>query len=111
MAVYILVLHAAPAHAAVASTCSCLPVQPPQKGQGPPNGRRHEAAHAAAGPFCAVDVSCAESRAQALHPLFAAGEDAGTRDNAAGAVGRIISALGPQLPLQQVPSCHGPHWA
>lgn len=39
---------------------------------------------------------------QALHPLFRASEDAGTRDNAAGAVGRILSAVGAQLPLEQV---------
>ncbi len=40
--------------------------------------------------------------AQALHPLFRAEEDAGTRDNAAGAVGRIIATVGSQVPLEQV---------
>ncbi|BDA47413.1 Importin-4 [Coccomyxa sp. Obi] len=39
---------------------------------------------------------------QALHPLFRAEEDAGTRDNAAGAVGRIIATVGSQVPLEQV---------
>ena len=39
---------------------------------------------------------------QALHPLFQLSEDAGTRDNAAGAVGRTLAVLGPQLPLEQV---------
>lgn len=41
-------------------------------------------------------------RLQALHPLFRAEEDAGTRDNAAGAVGRVIAAVGAQAPLEQV---------
>ncbi|KAK9905642.1 hypothetical protein WJX75_003705 [Coccomyxa subellipsoidea] len=39
---------------------------------------------------------------QALHPLFRAEEDPGTRDNAAGAVGRIIAIIGSQVPLEQV---------
>ena len=42
--------------------------------------------------------------AQALHPLFRAEEDAGTRDNAAGAVGRVIATLGAQTPLEQAPA-------
>ena len=39
---------------------------------------------------------------QELEPLFAGNQEADTRDNAAGAVGRIISALGASLPLGQV---------
>jgi hypothetical protein len=36
---------------------------------------------------------------QALHPLFAADEEAGVRDNALGAVGRLLTApLQPSLP-------------
>ena len=38
----------------------------------------------------------------ALHPLFGAGEDNGTRDNAAGAVARMITAKPHALPLNQV---------
>lgn len=41
---------------------------------------------------------------QALQPLFQADEEPGTRDNAAGAVSRMILALGSHLPLEQV-SC------
>ena len=40
--------------------------------------------------------------AQALEPLFEGNQEPDTRDNAAGAVGRIISALGGSLPLPQV---------
>ncbi|KAK9824669.1 hypothetical protein WJX72_012191 [[Myrmecia] bisecta] len=39
---------------------------------------------------------------QALHPLFSEDADPGVRDNAAGAVGRLIIALGAQLPLEQI---------
>ncbi|CAL5224745.1 g7478 [Coccomyxa viridis] len=39
---------------------------------------------------------------QALQPLFQADEEPGTRDNAAGAVSRMILALGSHLPLEQV---------
>ena len=39
---------------------------------------------------------------QALQPLFSAEEEPGTRDNAAGAVSRMILALGTHLPLEQV---------
>lgn len=38
----------------------------------------------------------------ALHPLFGAGEDNGTRDNAAGAVARMITTKPHVLPLNQV---------
>jgi len=38
----------------------------------------------------------------ALHPLFGAGEDSGTRDNAAGAVARMITSHPHVLPLNQV---------
>lgn len=43
-------------------------------------------------------VSCM----QALHPLIQADEADATKDNAAGAVGRMISSFGAQLPLDQV---------
>lgn len=36
-----------------------------------------------------------------LHPLFQDGEDWGTRDNAAGAVARIVAAAGPAVPLDK----------
>jgi len=36
-----------------------------------------------------------------LHPLFAEEEDSGTRDNAAGALARILTAAGPAVPLDQ----------
>ncbi len=39
---------------------------------------------------------------QALHPLFQAGEEAGVRDNAAGAVGRLLAAFGGAVPLEAV---------
>ena len=39
---------------------------------------------------------------QVLQPLFQADEEPGTRDNAAGAVSRMILALGSHLPLEQV---------
>ncbi|KAI8467320.1 MAG: armadillo-type protein [Monoraphidium minutum] len=39
---------------------------------------------------------------QALHPLFQPEEDAGARDNAAGAVGRMLLALGGALPVEQI---------
>ena len=45
---------------------------------------------------------------QALQPLFQAGEEPGTRDNAAGAVSRMILGLGSRLPLEQVSSLQGP---
>lgn len=48
-----------------------------------------------------ITVTC-WAGAQALHPLFRVEEDAGTRDNAAGAVGRIIATVGSQAPLEQV---------
>jgi hypothetical protein len=48
-------------------------------------------------------MNCISAGAQALHPLFRAEEDPGTRDNAAGAVGRIIAIIGSQVPLEQVP--------
>lgn len=48
-------------------------------------------------------MNCISAGAQALHPLFRAEEDPGTRDNAAGAVGRIIATIGSQVPLEQVP--------
>lgn len=41
---------------------------------------------------------------QALQPLFSEKEEPGTKDNAAGAVSRMILALGSHLPLEQV-SC------
>lgn len=40
----------------------------------------------------------------ALHSLFGAGEDNGTRDNAAGAVARMITSHPHVLPLNQVDS-------
>ena len=36
-----------------------------------------------------------------LHPLFGDDEDSGTRDNAAGALARILLAAGPAVPLDQ----------
>uniref|UniRef100_A0A061S2D0 Arm repeat superfamily protein isoform 1 n=1 Tax=Tetraselmis sp. GSL018 TaxID=582737 RepID=A0A061S2D0_9CHLO len=36
-----------------------------------------------------------------LHPLFRGDEDPGTRDNAAGALARIVSAAGAAVPLDQ----------
>lgn len=39
---------------------------------------------------------------QALHPLFGAGEEAGVRDNAAGAVGRLLRVFGGAVPLEAV---------
>ena len=39
---------------------------------------------------------------QALQPLFAEDEDDGTRDNATGAVARMLLAAGAALPLEQV---------
>lgn len=39
---------------------------------------------------------------QALQPLFSAEEEPSTRDNAVGAVSRMILALGAHLPLEQV---------
>ncbi|KAK9828387.1 hypothetical protein WJX81_002836 [Elliptochloris bilobata] len=39
---------------------------------------------------------------QALHPLFGAGEEAGVRDNAAGAVGRLLGVFGGAAPLEAV---------
>ena len=39
---------------------------------------------------------------QALQPLFTLEEEPGTRDNAAGAVSRMILSLGTHLPLEQV---------
>ncbi len=40
--------------------------------------------------------------AQALHPLFRAAEDAGVRDNAAGAVGRLLGVFRGAAPLEAV---------
>lgn len=39
---------------------------------------------------------------QALHPLFREEEEAGPRDNAAGAVGRMLLAMGGALPVEQI---------
>lgn len=39
---------------------------------------------------------------QALHPLIQAAEADATKDNAAGAVARMISSFSSQLPLEQV---------
>ena len=39
---------------------------------------------------------------QALHPLIQDTEHAATQDNAAGAVGRMLSSMPAQLPLDQV---------
>ena len=39
---------------------------------------------------------------QALHPLFGPGQEPGVRDNAAGAVARLLSTFGAHLPLEQV---------
>jgi hypothetical protein len=39
---------------------------------------------------------------QALHPLFRPEEEPGARDNAAGAVGRMLLALGGALPVEQI---------
>jgi hypothetical protein len=38
----------------------------------------------------------------ALHPMFSEEEEPGARDNAAGAVGRMLLAFGGSLPLEQV---------
>ena len=43
-----------------------------------------------------------QSCVQALQPLFSPEEEPGTKDNAAGAVSRMVLALGPHLPLEQV---------
>jgi hypothetical protein len=45
----------------------------------------------------------------ALHPLFGAAEDNGTRDNAAGAVARMITTKPHALPLNQVDTMF-PHY-
>ncbi len=42
---------------------------------------------------------------QSLHPLFDEAEDDGVRDNAAGAVARMLLAGGGLLPLEQVMTC------
>ena len=39
---------------------------------------------------------------QALHPLIQDADNAATRDNAAGAVGRMLASMPLQLPLDQV---------
>lgn len=39
---------------------------------------------------------------QALHPLIQDSDNPATRDNAAGAVGRMLSSMPLQLPLDQV---------
>jgi hypothetical protein len=39
---------------------------------------------------------------QALHPLFRPEEEPGARDNAAGAVGRTLLAMGAALPVEQI---------
>ena len=39
---------------------------------------------------------------QALHPLIQDGDSPATRDNAAGAVGRMLTSMPLQLPLDQV---------
>ncbi len=39
---------------------------------------------------------------QALHPLIQDSDNVATRDNAAGAVGRMLSSMPSQLPLDQV---------
>ena len=39
---------------------------------------------------------------QALQPLFSPEEEPGTKDNAAGAVSRMVLALGSHLPVEQV---------
>ena len=49
-------------------------------------------------------TECSVACMQALQPLFSAEEEPGTRDNAAGAVSRMILSLGTHLPLEQVRS-------
>jgi len=39
---------------------------------------------------------------QALHALFRPEEEPGPRDNAAGAVGRMLLAMGAALPVEQI---------
>ena len=39
---------------------------------------------------------------QALHPLIQDSDNAATQDNAAGAVGRMLSSMPSHLPLDQV---------
>jgi hypothetical protein len=39
---------------------------------------------------------------QALHALFRPDEEAGARDNAAGAVGRMLLSMGGALPIEQI---------
>ena len=47
-------------------------------------------------------VSTVKVCLQALHPLIQAAEADATKDNAAGAVARMISSFGSHLPLEQV---------